>query len=117
MRTIILAFGLLSFVLMLTGCVECASDDDCDETSFCFSGRCTSAEAAEMCEDTGGVLSTMICCCASENFPNLCVVGACSCPPSLECTKVVYCACPEGECWNGVEDGCVTREELLLLRE
>ena len=52
------------------------------------------------CIDSGGTVSTSMCCKNIVEFPNTCLVGACGC--SLENShEVKVCDCPEGKCFDG----------------
>ena len=53
----------------------------------------------ESCEKSGGKMATSSCCKSAENFPNLCLVGACGC--SLENSKEIkVCDCGESKCFD-----------------
>jgi hypothetical protein len=52
-------------------------------------------ELAALCTQTGGQLDTMQCCSSVGDFINTCIVGGCSCAPSLS-HAIVICACPYG---------------------
>ncbi len=72
-------------------------------------GRSTSggaSGAAELCSRTGGTVTTASCCTSVGDFPNLCLVGGCSCAPASS-HEVSVCSCPVGECFDGT--GCGTR--------
>lgn len=61
----------------------------------------------EACLDSGGEVTTGMCCLQTDDFPNLCGVGPCGC--SLENShEVVVCDCGEDMCFNG--KGCIERE-------
>jgi len=58
----------------------------------------------QLCLDTGGQPSTASCCIGANDYPNLCLIGACGCSPdNSEITKVCDCL---GSCFNS-EIGCV----------
>ena len=50
---------------------------------------------AALCTSTGGTVSTATCCQATGDFPDLCSVGACGCPPQSS-HSVAVCACAGG---------------------
>ncbi len=52
------------------------------------------------CVNSGGVVSSSLCCKAAGDFPNTCLVGACGCAPSAS-ENVTVCDCPSGSCWDG----------------
>jgi hypothetical protein len=63
-----------------------------------------SAGPEQACVNSGGTVSTSICCLSSGDFPNSCTIGACGC--SLENShEVRVCDCGEGRCWDG--NACV----------
>jgi hypothetical protein len=55
--------------------------------------------AAELCTATGGTISSGQCCTSVGDFPSMCLVGACGCPPSGSHT-VELCSCPTGTCFS-----------------
>jgi hypothetical protein len=63
-----------------------------------------SCDQALICEKTGGTVELRSCCESVGNFPNLCLVGACTCLPENS-HEVLVCQCPEGFCWNGTDEG------------
>ena len=54
------------------------------------------------CIESGGKISSGMCCKSSEDFPNMCLVGPCGCSPENS-HEVKICDCGEGKCWNGEE--------------
>jgi hypothetical protein len=52
------------------------------------------------CINSGGTVSTSLCCQSVSDFPNLCLIGACGCS-SENSHEVKICNCPENECFNG----------------
>lgn len=54
------------------------------------------------CTDSGGIISTSLCCATSPDFPNNCLIGACGCAPENS-HQVKVCNCGEGKCFNGEE--------------
>ncbi len=65
-------------------------------------------EKEQACEDSGGTVTTGLCCKSVGDFPNTCAVGACACAPDNS-HEVKTCDCGEGNCFNG--NKCVEREE------
>ena len=57
-------------------------------------------EPAEMCTLSGGTVSTGMCCLATGDFPNSCLIGACGCSP-VNSHQVQTCHCPVGKCFDG----------------
>jgi len=54
----------------------------------------------QACLDSGGRVSTALCCKSVSDFPNTCLIGSCGC--SLENSiQVKICECPENQCFNG----------------
>jgi hypothetical protein len=62
--------------------------------------------AAESCTQSGGTVSTALCCQAVESFPNTCAIGACGCAPDAS-HEVDVCICPTNTCFDG--ESCVTQ--------
>jgi len=59
------------------------------------------SEQEEACLDSGGTITTGMCCISTGDFPNTCLIGACGC--SLENSKEVkICDCGDG-CWDGTK--------------
>ncbi|MCD6414121.1 MAG: DUF4382 domain-containing protein [Candidatus Diapherotrites archaeon] len=61
----------------------------------------------ERCTESGGNVTTAMCCLSSEDFPNTCVIGACGCSPENS-HEVEFCDCGEEKCFNG--SACVPIE-------
>ena len=74
--------------------------------NWILSPECIESEARYMCWLSDGNVETRSCCKSVGDFPNLCLVGACTCTPENS-HEVLVCQCPEGYCWNGVDDGCL----------
>jgi len=65
------------------------------------------SEMEQACIDSGGTVSTSMCCESTNDFPNTCVVGACGC--ALEDShEVKVCECGTDKCFDGTE--CVDIE-------
>ena len=63
------------------------------------------AETKEQaCENSGGTVTTRLCCKSVEDFPALCNIGACGCLAGNSHT-VTVCNCGEGSCFDG--DKCI----------
>ena len=58
------------------------------------------AGASEPCTAGGATVGMQLCCGATNDFPNLCGIGACGCSP-MNSHMVRTCMCPGGKCWNG----------------
>lgn len=56
------------------------------------------------CVNSGGKVSTSLCCKTSNDFPNLCLIGACGCS-STDSHQVKICDCGTGKCFDG--SGCI----------
>jgi hypothetical protein len=56
------------------------------------------------CLNSGGAISTAICCGQTQDFPNNCAIGACGCSPENS-HQVKICQCGEGKCFDG--NSCV----------
>jgi hypothetical protein len=65
---------------------------------------CPSA-AEQGCLGSGGAVTTVLCCAGTDDFPETCFVGACSCSPDAS-HEVRVCDCSAGTCFNGT--ACVT---------
>ncbi|MBZ9569433.1 peptidoglycan-binding protein [Patescibacteria group bacterium] len=76
-----------------------------EETFSTLSEELTEEEQA--CIDSGGTVSTSLCCEATNDFPNLCLVGPCGCAPENS-HQVKICDCGLEKCFDGEE--CVAIE-------
>ncbi|MBW2381752.1 MAG: right-handed parallel beta-helix repeat-containing protein [Deltaproteobacteria bacterium] len=74
--------------------------------SMCDVGSFEVQLAAEGCIQSGGTVSTGLCCQAVESFPNTCAIGACGCGPDAS-HEVAVCICPANTCFDG--EGCVAQ--------
>jgi hypothetical protein len=54
------------------------------------------------CVNSGGQVSTALCCETANDFPNSCLIGACGCSPENS-HQVKVCDCGEGKCFDGNE--------------
>ena len=90
MRTGIILATVLVFVVVMSGCVTYFPD--------------TGTAEEQACEDSGGTVTEGLCCLSTEDFPNLCLIGACGCSPENS-HEVKVCDCGEGKCFDG--DACI----------
>lgn len=75
-------------------------------------------ETEQACIDSGGKIKKSLCCKASRDFPNLCLIGPCACAPEYS-HKVKTCDCGEGKCFDGsrcasIEDYREPEEEAVV---
>jgi hypothetical protein len=59
-------------------------------------------EKEQACLNSGGQVSTSLCCQSVDDFPNLCLIGACGCSPENS-HQVKVCDCGDEKCFNGNE--------------
>ncbi len=71
-------------------------------------------EKEQACINSGGEVSTSLCCKATCDFPNLCLIGPCGCSPENS-HQVKICDCGPDKCFNGSE--CVSSDEVSNLLE
>jgi len=67
----------------------------------------STSSADERCVNSGGTVIEMGCCASQNNFPNLCLIGACTCAPQSQKT-IASCSCPNKMCFDGT--GCVASQ-------
>jgi len=72
------------------------------------------SEKEQACVNSGGQVSASLCCKATGDFPNLCLIGPCGCSPENS-HEVKICDCGPDKCFNGSE--CVSSDEILTLLE
>jgi len=53
------------------------------------------------CSFSGGTVATSLCCEATGDFPNTCLIGACGCSPDNS-HEVKVCDCGPDKCFNGI---------------
>lgn len=53
------------------------------------------------CSLSGGTITTSLCCKATGDFPNTCLIGACGCSPNNS-HEVRVCDCGADKCFNGI---------------
>jgi hypothetical protein len=58
------------------------------------------SEQEQACIRSGGTVTTMLCCNAVNDFPNLCLMGACGCAPG-DSHQIRGCNCGTDKCFNG----------------
>jgi hypothetical protein len=61
----------------------------------------------EACLNSGGEVTTAMCCLQTDDFPNTCAIGPCGCATENS-HEVVVCDCGEGMCFNG--NSCIEME-------
>jgi len=54
------------------------------------------------CTNSGGTVTTKLCCVSASDFPNTCLIGACGCAPT-DSHEVKFCDCGDGKCWDGTK--------------
>ena len=64
------------------------------------------SEQEQVCVRSGGNVTTILCCNSVKDFPNVCAVGACGCPPGSS-HQIKVCDCGTDKCFNGT--ACVAR--------
>ena len=60
------------------------------------------------CIDSGGTVSSAICCSGVGDFPDMCATGPCGCAPQFS-SEVSVCSCGGGTCFNRDQRACVPR--------
>lgn len=68
--------------------------------AFVTSGCLTMETKEQACVNSGGTVTTGLCCLQTNDFPNLCTVGACGCSPDNS-HEVNICNCGAGKCFDG----------------
>jgi len=73
----------------------------------CVNGKCEGVfeNPEQACVNSGGTVTVGKCCIATDDFPNLCLVGPCGCSPENS-HDIQICDCGEGECFDGT--ACVS---------
>lgn len=64
--------------------------------------RDSDADVETRCLESGGRVTTSLCCTSSGDFPNLCAIGACGCAPD-DSHEVKVCDCGPDKCFDGNE--------------
>jgi len=62
------------------------------------------------CIDSGGKVSTSLCCNSASDFPNSCLIGACGCSPDNS-KEIKTCDCGTDKCFNG--EKCVSTKSPI----
>jgi Matrixin len=75
--------------------------------SGCVPFPSPTAGPQQVCVNSGGAVSTALCCLGVGDFPNTCGIGACGCSPTSS-HEVQVCTCASGKCFGGAGVGCVT---------
>lgn len=60
------------------------------------------------CLDSGGTVSTGLCCANAPEFPDTCSIGTCGCSPAAS-REVSLCDCAEGACFDRDARACIAR--------
>ena len=71
-------------------------------------------EKEQGCINSGGEISTSLCCKSTDDFPNACLIGACGCS-SDNSKEIKTCDCGIDKCFNGKE--CVSMSEEINKKE
>lgn len=59
------------------------------------------------CLDSGGTVTTALCCSTAPVFPDTCSIGSCSCAPQFS-IEVPLCDCGAGRCFDRDQRACVS---------
>jgi len=59
------------------------------------------SQKEQACINSGGTITTSLCCGNTNDFPNLCTIGACGCAPN-DSHNIKICDCGN-KCFNGTE--------------
>jgi hypothetical protein len=65
---------------------------------------CGVSLAEQGCLNSGGTVTSAMCCASAGGFPDTCAIGACGCAPDAS-HAVRACECAAGSCFDG--SGCV----------
>ena len=78
-----------------------SSDNNNISEELTFTTLADGISAVEQaCLDSGGTVEITSCCLTASDFPNLCLIGACSCSTENS-HDVKTCNCGEGKCFDG----------------
>lgn len=72
---------------------------------FVLDNKFTLSPEEQACINSGGIITTALCCGSVDAFPNTCTMGSCGCSPAAS-HQVKSCDCVDGRCFNG--STCVT---------
>jgi len=92
-------------VCLAEGCPCAETKENCSQD--CKTGA---TEKEQSCIDSGGQVSTSLCCGLTNDFPNLCLIGPCGCSPT-DSHQVKICDCGPNKCFNGTECVAVGAED------
>lgn len=85
--------------------MQSAEDMSVAEDSSAGDGSTGSTPEAR-CVETGGTVTSGLCCAATDDFPSSCSIGACGCAPDSS-HEIQKCECPGAMCFDPTV-GCVT---------
>jgi hypothetical protein len=68
--------------------------------------------AEKGCIESGGTVTTAMCCKSTGDFPDTCLIGACGCAPD-QSHEVRVCDCGPGSCFDGT--ACVPIDAVETL--
>ena len=71
-------------------------------------GGCERSAERQGCLDSGGVVSTGLCCAEAPDFPDTCGIGSCGCSPTSS-REVSLCQCGFEACFDREARACVSR--------
>jgi len=78
----------------------CAAPTSCECVNAKCEGIFEGITKKQACIDSGGTVSTSLCCTNTDDFPNLCLVGPCGCAPDYS-HEIQICDCGPNKCFNG----------------
>lgn len=90
--------------LLDLGINDAATDATTEDMSE--SDGSTGSTPEERCVETGGTVTSGLCCAATDDFPSSCSIGACGCAPDSS-HEIQKCECPGAMCFDPTV-GCVT---------
>jgi len=61
----------------------------------------------QACINSGGNITTKLCCKLITEFPDTCLIGACGCSPDNS-HEINACNCGTGRCWDSSKSQCIT---------
>jgi len=123
MKRIVPMIGILTSAVC---CLSLSARAQCNPTcqgDFNLDGRVTvdeiiiavnnaltgcSETAEQGCVDSGGTVSSTLCCAGVGDFPDTCAIGPCGCAPQFS-SEVKICNCGAGTCFNPDQRACVPR--------
>jgi hypothetical protein len=104
-KKIILIISVIIAIILAAGCVAYLMIRNNNGQNENISPEQKTLDDLELaCENSGGIVISAMCCAQTENFPNLCLIGACGCAPDFS-HQVEICDCGPSKCFNG--SGCV----------